>query len=103
MLEITRETQRAVDKHGVDSVRTKSWMRVGNILGEESGEVQQAIIQTFNDDGKLMPGISEPEGLMKIYKEALQTASVAIRIMHRIRARAAQIKEEEEQRANKSA
>lgn len=95
MLEISRETQRAITKHGKDSIKERSWTRASAILAEEAGELVKEIIECYGDDNLVMPGINEAYKLEKIYKEALQTASVAVRIMWRARRRATEIQLQE--------
>jgi len=103
MLELTGETKRAIAKHGHDGVKDRSWMRAGLILSEEAGEVSKAILETFDDMGswKVPPRI----GLTRIYDEAKETASVAVRIMERCRETAAKIEQaqREEEEANAKA
>lgn len=82
--QIDRETERAIKKHGRDSIRTRSLERAGLILGEEAGEVQQAILDHTAEFLASKNRAQLIDELHKILEESIHTASVATRIIERL-------------------
>jgi NTP pyrophosphatase (non-canonical NTP hydrolase) len=76
ILAIDVETQ---EKHKNDSIRQDSYDRIANILSEESGEFAKAVLDGTR--GGKFPLLEE---LQQMYDEAVDVASVAIRIMERL-------------------
>lgn len=99
MMDIVNETKRAIAKHGVDTVATKSWERVSCVLIEEAAEVLTAALDMTRDNNPT----PYKQGIQEIYDEAKQTASVATRIMRRCQIEAAQIQKQDEELAKREA
>lgn len=102
VVQIDQETKRAVAKYGRDSVKVSSWERAALILNEESGEVSQAVLDMTRPivDDVVRARKQYKDGLQRVFNEALQTASVAVRIMDRCRLESERIELSEREVSN---